>query len=169
MALSAHKFGGPRGVGALILQKCVTLTALWGGGGQEEAKRSGSHPGALIAGMAAAADAVELKTQELLNARELLETVLASVQGVTVLGQGMERLPNTVSVLVEGISGREFVQVMDQRGFALSAGAACHSAGGGQDEIGQVRFSLSSQTLLSEIKLAAATAVEVINELRENQ
>ena len=65
MALSAHKFGGPRGVGALVMQKCTELDALWTGGGQEEGKRSGSHANILITGMAAAADAIQIQVDEM--------------------------------------------------------------------------------------------------------
>ena len=166
LALSAHKFGGPRGVGALVLQKCVELSPIWTGGGQEEGKRSGSHAGALIAGMAAAADAIELQTVETAQKRDFLEQGILKLSKINVLGAEHPRLPNTLSVIIDGIVGRDFVEAMDAKGIALSAGAACHSAGGGSTVAGQVRFSIGNDTTTEQLNEAIAAATETVQALR---
>lgn len=166
LALSAHKFGGPRGVGALVLQKCVDMEPLWAGGGQEEGKRSGTHASALIAGMAAAADAVELHVSETEYLRDTFEQALVQQIQCKVLGAGFNRLPNTSSVVIDGIVGRDFVREMDAKGVAVSAGAACHSGQGGSGLAGQVRFSLGPDTTEQELMKASQVAVDIVLELR---
>ncbi len=166
MAISAHKFGGPRGVGALVLQKCVELSPIWTGGGQEEGKRSGSHAGALIAGMAAAAEQAAPFSNAIVANRDMLEDGILNIPNVSVLGKGLPRLPNTLSVIIEGIVGRDFVTEMDKRGIAVSAGAACHAAGGGNTAAGQVRFSMGHETTTEQLTEVISATKEVVNSLR---
>lgn len=169
LALSGHKFGGPRGVGALVMQKCLDMVPLWAGGGQEEGKRSGSHANTLIAGMAAAADAVVLDEAAMRVKRDRFEQAIVDGTNAKVLGAEHSRLANTCAVIIDGLDGREFVAAMDKHQIALSAGAACHAASGGGTPAGQVRFSLGNQTTEKELSEAVKITVEVVSKLRKKQ
>lgn len=169
LALSAHKFGGPRGVGALVMQKCLDLVPIWAGGGQEEGKRSGSHANTLIAGMAAAADAVVLDEASMEQMRDQFEQELVRGTGAVILGAMHPRLPNTCAAIIDGINGREFVAAMDEKDIALSAGAACHAAAGGAGPAGQVRFSLGHENTPEELSDALKITLEVVSNLRNKQ
>lgn len=166
LALSAHKFGGPRGVGALVTQKCIGLDALWSGGGQEEGKRSGSHAHVLVAGMAAALDAIDIQEHAVAHLRDQLETNLLSDENWQVVGKAVERLPNTSAMVLEGMDSREFVREMDKLDIAVSAGAACHAKAGGTGPQGQVRFSLAHTTTQQHVDEAGIAARRVAAKLR---
>ncbi|MBT6176687.1 MAG: aminotransferase class V-fold PLP-dependent enzyme [Deltaproteobacteria bacterium] len=169
LAVSAHKFGGPRGVGALIIQKCVDLVPIWSGGGQEEGKRSGSHANALIAGMAAAADATIFDQDAMAAKRDVFEAGLIAETGAQILGAEHPRLPNTCAAIIGGIDGRAFVKAMDEKYIAVSAGAACHAASGGMGPAGQIRFSLGQQNTEKELSEALKITVEVVSNLRKER
>jgi cysteine desulfurase len=134
MTVTAHKLGGPVGIGALLLRRELDLTPLLHGGGQERQVRSGTVPVALIAGFAAALDVVakrrdELSTQlETMRAR-LLEGIrtidpLAIVNGVAESGQD-HRLPNILHVAFPGCEAETLLLMLDAEGIACSAGSAC--------------------------------------------
>lgn len=131
--VSAHKIGGPKGVGALILREGLEIAPLQPGGGQEMGRRSGTENVAGIAGFAAAArsalaeldggvwDAVRERRDgfEARIAAEAPETVVAGRDG--------SRLPNTCCLVTPGWKGETQVMQMDLAGFAVSAGSACSS------------------------------------------
>lgn len=130
LAISAHKFGGPRGVGALLSMKGSRPPALWGGGGQEEGTRSGTQPLPLIMGLARALELASSdlgKYAELRKKHDLFEASLVDELRLSVIGAQLERLPNTTSVWVPTLSGRNWVSELSLRGFCVSAGAACHA------------------------------------------
>ena len=131
--LSAHKFGGPKGVGALVVPQGADIEAQIKGGGQEMGRRSGTEDVIAIAGFAAAAAASQ---QDLSNGRwdrvahlrDLLEKAIEDgAPETTFVGQGMPRLPNTSCFIAEGWKGETQVMAMDLAGFAVSAGSACSS------------------------------------------
>lgn len=131
--LSAHKFGGPKGVGALILRKGTEVAARIRGGGQELGRRAGTENLIGIAGMAAAAQAaqrdlaagIEEKWSEMRND---LQNALANADGITMFpGCSASRLGQTLAVLTPGWKGETQVMQMDLAGFAVSAGSACSS------------------------------------------
>ena len=130
LALSAHKFGGPRGIGVLMSMKGSRPSPLWAGGGQEEGTRSGTHPVPLICGMT---KALELASADLANYAKIralhaeFERRLVDELGLGVIGAELERLPNTTSVWIPEIQSTSWVADLSKRGFAVSAGAACHS------------------------------------------
>lgn len=127
-ALSAHKAGGPQGVGALLLACDAPLTRQMHGGGQEKGRRSGTENVAGIAGFAAALDAVQADEAARMAAlRDALQLRLESVEGVRIWGAGADRLPNTLCLSAEGWGSEIQVIAMDLAGFAISAGAACSS------------------------------------------
>jgi cysteine desulfurase len=131
--LSAHKLGGPRGVGALILREGVEITPLAGGGGQESGRRSGTEDVAGIAGFGVAAEAAvrdlaEGAMERVAELRNILEETLeAAGQGIIFVGKDEARLPNTTCFAMPGWKGETQVMQMDLAGFAISAGSACSS------------------------------------------
>lgn len=132
MALSAHKIGGPKGVGALIVRDGLGVQALVSGGGQERGVRAGTENVAGIAGFGAAA-AVARRDREELAARCAryrgdLERGLGLLgAGIGIIGADTARLPNTTCATFPGRSAETLVMALDLGGVAVSAGAACSS------------------------------------------
>ena len=122
MTLSAHKIYGPKGVGALVLDKRIELKPLLSGGGHEQGLRSGTENVAGIAGFGAAR---ELAAQSA-ALRDQLERGL-SVIGATVFGAAAPRISNTSYFAVDGIDGETLVVELDKAGYAVASGAACSS------------------------------------------
>ncbi|MCH2077613.1 MAG: cysteine desulfurase [Rhodobacteraceae bacterium] len=131
--ISAHKLGGPKGVGALIVKQGVEVPAQIRGGGQEMGRRSGTENVIGIAGFGAAAEAAsrDLETgvwSRVEEFRNILETSLeASAKEIILVGKGVPRLPNTSCFIAPGWKGETQVMQMDLAGFAISAGSACSS------------------------------------------
>jgi cysteine desulfurase len=131
MSLSAHKIGGPKGVGALIVDKAVDMKPLLHGGGQERGRRSGTENVAGIVGFGAAATVVRERLTayglRLSRLRELLEAGLRRFHGIEVFAANAQRAPNTVCFGVHGMEGETLVMSLDRLGFAVSSGSACAS------------------------------------------
>ncbi len=132
LALSAHKLGGPQGVGALLLARPTPLAPLIAGGGQERRRRAGTEPVALIAGFAAAATAAIAdqagEALRLLALRDLLEAGLRRLApDCQVFGQAAPRLPNTTAFAVPGVAAETALAALDLAGVAISSGSACSS------------------------------------------
>ncbi len=131
LTLSAHKIGGPKGVGALIVAGDVALDPVLRGGGQERGRRAGTENVPGIAGFGAAAELAAREigaAQELAILRDALEErVLGAIPGSRIVGAGVDRLPNTSCIAVAGLSAETQVMALDLAGFAVSAGAACSS------------------------------------------
>lgn len=131
--VSAHKIGGPKGVGALILKRGIDLEARIKGGGQEMGRRSGTENLIGIAGFGAAAEAAARDLDagaptKVAQLREILENTIAeSVKETIFVGKEESRLPNTSCFITPGWKGETQVMVMDLAGFAVSAGSACSS------------------------------------------
>ncbi|HEY1991686.1 MAG TPA: cysteine desulfurase family protein [Gammaproteobacteria bacterium] len=134
MTLSAHKLNGPRGVGALVMDRRVDLTPLVHGGGQEQGLRGGTENLAGIVGFGKAAVLAKAElTQRAAHARGLRDALEAGVRklsGACMFSGGAERLPNTLQFGIEGIDGEWLVMELDKRGIAVSSGSACHSGSG---------------------------------------
>lgn len=131
--ISAHKLGGPKGIGALVVRRGLEVAAQIRGGGQEMGRRAGTENLIGIAGFAAAAEAAAQDLaagvwQRVAEIRNILEQALeAECPGIILLGKGQPRLPNTISLLAPGWKGETQVMAMDLAGFAVSAGSACSS------------------------------------------
>jgi cysteine desulfurase len=162
LALSAHKLGGPPGVGALIARDPASLTAVQKGGGQERGRRGGTPNLPGIAGFAAALG--EAHDWAVVEARRnALEARLAT----QVHGASAPRLPNITSFALAGVSAQTQVMALDLAGFMVSAGAACSSGkvktshvltamGLGAQAGEAIRVSLSPQTTDAELDAFAA-------------
>ena len=166
LTLSAHKIGGPKGAGALVLDKRVEIEPLIAGGGHERGLRSGTENVAAIVGFGVAS---ELAAQRLADSsrhfaelRNRLEQGLVSL-GARLFGAGAERLPNTSYFSLPNLDGETLVAYLDRSGFAVASGAACASANpepshvlqamgvGAEVARGAVRVSLGAANTLAEI------------------
>lgn len=131
MSLSAHKIGGPKGIGALVLDKRVELQPQIAGGGHERGLRSGTENVAAIVGFGVAAQRAQndlsARIEHLSRLRDRLEHGLRT-QGATIFGAEAERLPNTSYFAFTELDGETLVGKLDRAGFAVAAGAACSSA-----------------------------------------
>jgi cysteine desulfurase len=131
-AFSAHKLGGPKGVGALFVRSSVPVEAVIHGGGQERGLRSGTLnvPGIAAFGVAAeiAAKEVHEKAERLAPMRDrLLAGIRAAIPDVVVNGDLVQRIPGNVHVSIPGTEGETLMLLLDQAGIASSTGSACQS------------------------------------------
>ena len=177
MSLSAHKMGGPKGIGALIVDKTIDWPAAILGGGQEDDHRSGTENVAAIVGFGVAADHARQTlghyARHCLELRDTLEQRLKALPGVTIFAEQAERLPNTVFFALQGYDSDSLLMALDRQGFSVSSGSACGTGrqtpshvltAMGIDDLtalGAVRVSVSADNTLDEIeRLAEALARE---------
>ena len=131
ISISAHKIGGPKGIGALVAPEYVPLAGIIAGGGQERRQRSGTENTLGIIGFGAAAEALPetikayQKTKEL---RDYFENeILACEPKVQVFGAKVDRLPNTSCLTMPGVSAQTQLMALDVEGVMVSSGSACSS------------------------------------------
>ena len=144
VSLNAHKFYGPKGVGALYVRKGTRIATVQTGGGQEKGRRTGTEN---VAGIVALGLAMRIATEKRTaeSARQamlrdrVIDTVLATIDGAMLTGHRTERLPNNASFVFSGVDGSELVAALDLEGFAVSSGSACTS---GDTEPSQVIVAL---------------------------
>ncbi|GHC43616.1 cysteine desulfurase family protein [Neogemmobacter tilapiae] len=131
--VSAHKLGGPKGIGALVIRRGLDVAAQLKGGGQEMGRRAGTENLMGIAGFGAAAEAAARDLADgvwarVAELRNILEQALSAPgDGSICAGLGAARLPNTLNLITPGWKGETQVMQMDLAGFAVSAGSACSS------------------------------------------
>lgn len=127
LSISAHKFHGPKGVGALYVREGLRFSPLLEGGGQEAGRRSGTENTAGIVGMGAAAAAMSRISKDTLGfMRDAFEArVIAEISGVSINGDIAHRLPNTSHLSFEGCDAAGLLILLDEAGVACSAGSAC--------------------------------------------
>ncbi|MBK9070364.1 MAG: cysteine desulfurase [Myxococcales bacterium] len=166
-SISAHKFGGPKGVGALWVKAGWPLAAVMPGGNQERQRRPGTENLAGIAGMAAAAKCVPARLAlagEISAVAASLEASARAIAGAHINGGHAERIGNTVNVRFDGARGDAIAMALDVAGIAVSNGAACTSGSVkpspvllamGQDDAmarAAVRFSLGPGTTQDDVR-----------------
>lgn len=131
MSIAAHKIRGPKGAGALVLDKRLDLRPLIAGGGHEHGLRSGTENVAAIVGFGRACELINANLVQdsaaLLALRKQLEQGLVAL-GAIIFAQTAERLPNTVYFALPGIDGETLVGKLDRAGYAVASGSACSSA-----------------------------------------
>ena len=131
VSLSAHKLGGPQGVGALYVRRGTHMLPQLHGGSQERQRRAGTENVAGIVGFGAAvalaSDEMAAETERLRELSDHLREGLLALDGVTLTGHPTERLANNVSVIVDGVEGGDLVAALDLEGVEVSTGSACTS------------------------------------------
>lgn len=183
LSLGAHKFHGPRGIGALILKQGIEPSPLLFGGHQEQGRRPGTEPVALIAGMAKALEIWhtdhENRTAKIRSLRDQLQKGLEEqCPPVAINGSQEHRLPNTLNISFPGLDGEALLVALDLEGVACSLGSTCASgstepapslvAMGLNDELfrSAVRFSVGFDNTQDEISEAIKRISTVVNRLR---
>lgn len=167
LSVSAHKLGGPKGIGALVIRDGLDLVPFVRGGGQERRRRAGTENLAAIAGFGAAAEAAMGSLQVMQRVATLRDGFEAALRAMTpdaiIVGSDSERLPNTTSIAVRGLQAETLVIKLDLAGFAVSAGAACSSGKVGTSHVlqamglsadiaqGAIRISLGIETTEADI------------------
>jgi cysteine desulfurase len=185
LTIAAHKMHGPQGVGALFVRRATLLHAMQVGGRHERGRRAGTENLAGIVGMGKAAELsvewlAENGAQRMSALRDQMErTILGAVPGTRVNSAAAERVPNTSSIVFEGIEGEGFVIAMDLKGISVSTGAACSSGAIEPSHVltamgltpeearGSIRFSLGKQNTEEEVEYVLARVPEVVGKLRE--
>ena len=182
LSLSAHKFHGPKGVGALVVRKGVPLIPLIEGGAQERSRRAGTENLPAIMGMATAlteaCEGMEAVNARMLAQRDRLIAGLANIPHAALNGDAHDRLPGNVNLCFEGIEGESLLLLLDDRGICASSGSACTSGSldpshvllaiGRPHEIahGSLRLTLSRDTTDEEIEDTIRAVRDVVAHLR---
>lgn len=182
LSLSAHKFHGPKGIGALYVKKGIPVSTLIEGGAQERGKRAGTENLPAILGMAAALkDSVadmEETSAKLLPLRNKLIEGLIKIPHTILNGDCKKRLPGNVNVCFEGIEGESLLLLLDSKGICASSGSACTSGSldpshvllaiGRPHEIahGSLRLTLSVENTEEEINYMIAEIQNAVSYLR---
>ncbi|HWH05972.1 MAG TPA: cysteine desulfurase family protein [Gaiellaceae bacterium] len=181
-AVSAHKIGGPKGVGALVVRRGIRIEPILHGGGQERGVRPGTLNTVGIGGFAAAVeelvasrDAVAARVATL---RDRLEARLAALDAVTVTAAGSPRLPGHVHVCVDGVDAETLLVLLDAAGVCASSGSACSSGAAEVSHVlramgipdrrarGALRLSLGATTTEAQVDEAAGVIERAIAQLQ---
>ena len=144
LSINAHKFYGPKGVGALYVRRGTRIATMQTGGGQEKGRRTGTENVAGIVGLGVALRiARERRPTESPRQSQLRDRIIAGVEarvrGAVLTGHRTERLPNNASFCISGTDGESLIVALDLEGFAVSSGSACTS---GETEPSQVLLAL---------------------------
>lgn len=182
LSLSAHKFHGPRGIGALYVKRGIELTSLMEGGGQERGKRPGTENLPAIMGMTAAlkeeCTLMEQNEAKVIAMRDRLIQGLSQIPYSILNGSREKRLPGNVNFCFEGVSGESLLLLLDSRGICASSGSACASGAldpshvllslGLAPEIaqGSLRISLDISNTEEEIDYMLEVIPQVVEQLR---
>lgn len=139
MTLSAHKMGGPIGVGALLKKPQVALKSLLDGGAHEQGLRAGTENVPLIVGFGKMCELAKEQRESRLAAfkskQHRLETQLNTLAGVKILAQDAPRLPNTTLLAVEHIDGEMLIMALDKKGISTASGSACGNLAAGGSHV----------------------------------
>ncbi len=166
LSLSAHKFYGPKGVGALYIREGTRLSPLIGGGEQERGLRAGTENVPGIAGLgkaiAMAGENLEQNAKHMCRMRDrLMEGILSAVPGAAINGAMRDRLPNNCSLCFEGIDGEALLLRLDLAGIAASAGSACTA---GSREVSHVLKAIGLTEKEAKSSLRLTTGIHTTEE-----
>lgn len=183
LTISAHKFHGPRGVGAAYVRQGVAISSFITGGEQEKHRRAGTENVAGAVGMAAALTE-QNEDMETEQARlralsdRMIEGVLSTVPDCQLTGHRTERLPGVVSFLFEGVSPDELLALLDMQGIAASAGSACTAGSNEPSHVleamglldgrrcAPLRLSMGRYTTAAEIEKVLDILLDTVKRLR---
>lgn len=185
LSLSAHKFHGPKGAGALYVNRRTRFSPLIAGGGQENGRRGGTENVASIVGLGKAAElALKYLAEGKCKIRSMRDrfekSVLETVSGASVNGAGGDRIPNTSSFSFDGIESSAALLLLDRQGICCSAGSACRTGSQeashvlramnptGDDARRSLRFSLGRFNTEAQIDRAIGVVPKVIEKLRQS-
>jgi cysteine desulfurase len=183
LALSAHKFYGPKGVGLLYVRRGINLRPVQTGGGQERGRRAGTENVPYIVGMARALELVqaerETESRRLTALRDrLAEGLLAAIPGARISGHPSRRLPGHLSLVIEGVEAEAMLIALDLAGVAASSGSACASGSptpshvltamgyNMQEALGALRLTLGRENSADDVDYVVATLPEIVARLR---
>ena len=182
LSLSAHKFHGPKGVGALYAKRGIRLTNLIEGGAQEQGRRAGTENIPAIMGMVAALEEacnhIDTNASAISALRDRLIAGLSKIPHGVLNGDATHRLPGNVNFCFEGIEGESLLLLLDDKGVYASSGSACTSGSldpshvllaiGRPHEIahGSLRLTLSEETTAEEVDYIIQAVNDVVDYLR---
>lgn len=184
LSISAHKFRGPKGVGALYIRNGVSIDPLIHGGAQERSKRAGTHNLAGIVGMVKAAQRA-VSQQEMQSRRQkklrddMIERLEKEIEFVTINGDRIDRLANNINVSFSFIEGDTLLILLDQMGICVSAGSACTSGSPKPSHVllaigltteqvhSSIRISLGEETTKEELDRTVEVLKEKVALLRK--
>ena len=182
LSLSAHKFGGPRGAGALYCRTGAPLEPLLFGGGQERGRRPGTENTAAIAAMAAAMTEacgnMEKAAAYTRRLRDRLAARILEIPGAQINGSMTSRLPGNINCRFDGVEGETLVILLDLAGVQVSAGAACSSGSGQPSHVltalgqsrreayGAIRISLAETSTEAEADCIADRLEAIVADLQ---
>jgi len=183
LSMAAHKFGGPKGIGALWIRRGTSLSRVMTGGGQERNRRAGTEnvPAIVGFGVAARLARARLEAEALRQAgmRDRLQNgILDAIPGTVVNGASAPRLPNTSNIAFEKVEAESLLIALDLEGIAVSTGAACSSGTLEPSHVlramglphgrvqSSIRFSLGTTTTSQDIDRVLAVLPAIVNRLR---
>jgi cysteine desulfurase len=184
ISVSAHKFGGPQGVGVLAVRGDVEVAPIIHGGGQERDRRSGTHNVAGIVGMAAAmqatgADRIGTAARVAALRDRLADCLLTGVSGASETGSRALKIPSNCHVRFEGVESEALLLLLDDAGLCASAGSACTSGAmepshvliamgvAKEAALGSLRLSLGPATSAADIDFALKVIPDAVDRLRQ--
>ncbi len=183
LSISAHKFHGPKGIGALYCRRGAYIEAIISGGAQEKGKRAGTENLPAIMGMAAALEdavaSIDENAEKLCKMRDKLICELSKIEKTIVNGDRVKRLPGNVNMCFQGIEGESLLLMLDMYGIAASSGSACTSGSLDPSHVllalglphavahGSLRLSLSEYTTEAEVDHIIECVPKVVERLRE--
>jgi cysteine desulfurase len=183
ISIGAHKFYGPKGIGALYIRKGLPILPAQTGGGHEYGLRAGTQNVPYIVGMAEALQLAQSEKEEristLLPLRDhLIGTILEEIPEVQLTGHPQERLPNHASFILQGVDGNALLMMLDMQGFACSSGSACKTGSPEPSDVltrlgfsrdwalGSLRVTLGMNTTSAEIEAFLKILPGLISKLR---
>lgn len=183
LSLSAHKFHGPKGIGALYIRKGVRIETFMEGGAQESGKRAGTENTAEIAALGKAIETacteIEEKNSKLIKKRDKLISELLKIERSRLNGHREKRLPGNINISFEGIEGESLLLLLDMAGICASSGSACTSGSLDPSHVllaiglphenahGSLRLSLDESNTDEEIDFVIAEVSKAVKRLRD--
>ncbi len=184
ISIGAHKFYGPKGIGAIYIRKGLNILPSQTGGGQEHGYRAGTQNIPYIVGMAEALRLAQTEKEERASSLKplrdhLIGSILEEIPDVQLTGHPEERLPNHASFIFKGVDGNALLMMLDMEGFACSSGSACKTGNPEPSDVltslgfthdwalGSLRITLGMYTTPSEIEGFLQVLPKVVSRLRK--